>query len=182
MVRSKETERLNKDPYHHGALAKAALDAAIAQIEKEGAAALSLRKVASAASVSHTALYRHFANRDELLTAVKVEAFAALLDRLVAAEDDKELFCRQYVRFAVARPRLYELMMATPMGAMSNPLVGKINSVIGAARTAFSSDDDIKQTWMLLHGGLSLHASGVMAGRTAQELEDFLVSSALRTY
>lgn len=64
--------------YHHGALRNALLDAA-AEIAAEGnGGELSLRAVARRAGVTHTAAYRHFADKRALLRAVALRGFDQL--------------------------------------------------------------------------------------------------------
>jgi len=56
--------------YHHGNLREALLDAAIHLIAEVGPNSSTLREVASRAVLSHSAPYRHFHNRDDLMRAV----------------------------------------------------------------------------------------------------------------
>ena len=56
------------------------------QIAEHGADGLSLRAVARALGMASSALYRYFPSRDELLTALIVEAYTALGDALEAAD------------------------------------------------------------------------------------------------
>ena len=55
--------------YHHGDLKNALIRAGIEILSKEGVQALSLRKVAKQAGVSHAAPYAHFADKQALLAA-----------------------------------------------------------------------------------------------------------------
>lgn len=67
--------------YHHGDLKSTLLNYALQQMEGEGAGldGLSMREMAKAMGVSHTAAYRHFADKQSLLDAVAEEGFTALL-------------------------------------------------------------------------------------------------------
>src|SRR5262245_21523725 len=71
--------------YHHGNLRMALVEASLRQIEKEGIARLSLRKVAARAGVTHPALYAHFVDKAALVAAVKEEGFRLLLRRIESA-------------------------------------------------------------------------------------------------
>src|SRR5919199_2054871 len=73
--------------YHHGNLRRALLDEALATIRAEGVDGLTLRQIGARLGVSSTALYRHFADKRALLTAVATEGFRALRERLIAAWD-----------------------------------------------------------------------------------------------
>lgn len=75
--------------YHHGDLKSTLLNYALQQMEGEGAGldGLSMREMAKAVGVSHTAAYRHFADKQSLLDAVAEEGFTALLQAGRAAVD-----------------------------------------------------------------------------------------------
>ncbi len=72
--------------YHHGNLRRALLDEALATIRDHGVEALTLREIGARLGVSRSALYRHFADKRALLTAVATEGFRMLRERLVAAK------------------------------------------------------------------------------------------------
>ena len=75
------------DTYHHGNLRNALIVASMAILAEEGAAALTLRKAARKAGVSHAAPYRHFADKDALLAAIAEEGFqrlSAMIETAVA--------------------------------------------------------------------------------------------------
>ena len=65
----------DKHPYHHGDLRNALLDAARTLAQEQGADSITLREVARRAGVSHTAAYHHFADKNDLLRALAVQAF-----------------------------------------------------------------------------------------------------------
>src|SRR3954469_16186441 len=64
-------------------------DEARRQLAAEGAAKLSLRAVARDLGVVSSALYRYFASRDDLLTALIIDAYNALGDTVEAAAASK---------------------------------------------------------------------------------------------
>jgi len=59
-----------RKPYHNGALHSALIEASIALAGEGGPDRLILREAARAAGVSHSAAYRHFADREALLAEV----------------------------------------------------------------------------------------------------------------
>lgn len=67
-------------PYHHGDLHAALLEAALAATRTGGPAALSMREVTRAVGVSPAAAYRHFGGRAQLLRAVSL----AIQERMAA--------------------------------------------------------------------------------------------------
>ena len=60
-----------KKSYHHGDLKNALIKAGADILSKEGVSALSLRKVAHKAGVSHAAPYAHFADKQALIAAMR---------------------------------------------------------------------------------------------------------------
>jgi AcrR family transcriptional regulator len=93
------------------------VDQALRTIAAQGVEALTLRGVGQALGVSRTALYRHFADKAELLATVATEGFRRLRGELTRAWDDAgrgrpgfEAQGRAYVRFAVENPAYYRVM------------------------------------------------------------------------
>jgi AcrR family transcriptional regulator len=72
-------------PYHHGNLREALLRAAIRLIAEVGPTAFTLREVARRAGVSHNAPYRHFRDKDDLMTAVATEGYRELTEAMERA-------------------------------------------------------------------------------------------------
>jgi AcrR family transcriptional regulator len=98
-------------------LRRALLQAALRTIQKHGFGALTLRAVGDELGVSRSALYRHFADKSALLTAVAAEGFRMLrLDLLAAWEGGGkgvagfEAMGQAYVRFAIGNPWHYRVM------------------------------------------------------------------------
>lgn len=117
MATSKRTRRKPRRPYHHGNLRRALIDEALATIRAEGVEGLTLREIGARLGVSRTALYRHFADKRALITAVATEGFYTLRQQLVRAWEeggrDDAAFTSMgvaYVSFAVANPSHYRVM------------------------------------------------------------------------
>jgi AcrR family transcriptional regulator len=117
MVKRPVARRKRPDRYHHGDLRRALLEQARLTIAANGVDGLTLRGVGAALGVSRTALYRHFADKTALLSAVAAEGFRRLRDELAAAcghaggtVDGFEDMGIAYVRFAVRNPQLYRVM------------------------------------------------------------------------
>lgn len=112
-----------KDAYHHGNLRRTLMDGALACIRESGLESLSLRGVAAAAGVSHTAPYHHFASKGDLVRALGYEGLGRMDERMAAAEtgagdDPVERLLAvgvAYVTFAVERPDYYAAMRAPEM-------------------------------------------------------------------
>lgn len=97
--------------------------AACSQLAAHGAAGLSLRAVARELGMVSSALYRYFPSRDELLTALILDAYGSLADAGVAAQtrvarsDHRRRWlvnCRAVRRWAIANPHEYALIYGSP--------------------------------------------------------------------
>jgi len=117
MPRATRPARKPNRPYHHGNLRRALLDEALSTIRAEGVDGLTLREIGARVGVSRTALYRHFADKRALLTAVATEGFRTLRLQLVTSWEDGgrrraafEAMGVAYVRFAAANPSHYRVM------------------------------------------------------------------------
>src|SRR5919202_2720315 len=113
-------------PYHHGALRRALLDAALAVIAQEGPAALSLRALARQVGVSHAASAHHFADKAGLLTAIAAEGYDLLAAALREAEERTGSYLEMgvaYVHFAVTHRAHFEVMFRPELYHADDPTV-----------------------------------------------------------
>jgi AcrR family transcriptional regulator len=101
-------------PYHHGDLKAALLDGAVELIVERGVRRFSVAELSRRLGVTVAAPYRHFANRDELLAAVAVQALHAFAEALAAQPSESDppeqrlaAMARGYVRFAAEQPALF---------------------------------------------------------------------------
>ncbi|WP_329403835.1 TetR/AcrR family transcriptional regulator [Streptomyces melanogenes] len=92
------------------------------QIADAGASALSLNAIAKQIGVSGPALYRYFANRDELITELIRDAYRSLADtfRARAGADVAEL-AYALRRWALDDPQRYFLVYGTPVPGYRAP-------------------------------------------------------------
>src|SRR5215510_9357488 len=70
--------RTRSEPYHHGDLSRALVEAAEALITERGVEGFTLRECARRAGVSHAAPAHHFGDAGGLLTEVAMDGFARL--------------------------------------------------------------------------------------------------------
>ena len=106
------------DPSYPADVRAALLAAGAAELRERGVAALSLRAIAARAGVSRATPTWHFRDRAGLLTAVAIEGFDLLAQRLHAAAraagpDAAARFTalgRTYLEFGLGEPELFELM------------------------------------------------------------------------
>ena len=103
-----------RKPYHHGALHSALIEASIALAREGGPDRVVLREAARVAGVSHSAAYRHFADREALLVEVsrhaRSELAAEMRRRVNRAKDSLEQLQAvgtAYVDFALTQSGLF---------------------------------------------------------------------------
>lgn len=109
-----------KKSYHHGDLKNALIEAGADILSKEGASALSLRKVAQKAGVSHAAPYAHFADKQALIAAISTEGYKKLYEQIAqVAEryqaDPLRRFVEAswaYVQFALDEPDQFKVTLS----------------------------------------------------------------------
>jgi len=107
-----------KSGYHHKDLRNALQHVALRFIAERNGPAFSLRELGVAIGVSHTAVYRHFANKAELLEALTEEGFSELhryqTAELARAGSDPLMRLHAlgdaYFRFAQENPGAFWLM------------------------------------------------------------------------
>lgn len=124
------SQRPRRTAYHHGDLANALVEAGVELAREGGPQAIVLREAARRVGVSPTSAYRHFADHEDLIAAVKVRAQRALTEAMMAesvpARGDAESQAlarlraqgRGYLRFAQAEPGLFRA--AFNLGAPSS--------------------------------------------------------------
>ncbi|WP_030410182.1 TetR/AcrR family transcriptional regulator [Streptomyces sp. NRRL S-1448] len=115
----KSTERAG---YHHGDLPAALTAAAIELLDERGTEQVTVREVARRAGVSPGAPFRHFADRQALLTAVADRILADFERWQLAMVADVEgsgmrAFGLGFVRYAIRYPRRFELLRTRVFGA-----------------------------------------------------------------
>ncbi|MGW1177434.1 TetR/AcrR family transcriptional regulator [Kitasatospora sp. NPDC002543] len=167
--------------YHHGDLRAACLRAARELLEEDGSAGLSLRAVARRAGVSATAPYRHYADRDALVSAVAAQGYAELADHLAAAHpsprtpEDLAEVAVAYVRFALERPALFRVMFAEPCDPTNDERVAATAAiweyVRGIVHGVFpDSGPEALSTavWAVVHGLAFLHLDGKLDASTPE--------------
>lgn len=163
--------RRTRDTYRHGNLRAEAVQAAFELATADGAAALSLRAVADRVGVAHRSLYNHFADREALVDAVAEQGFVRLAEALEPAATPAD-YVRAYVGFALAKPLLYALMKSRPHATMkARPdLQRAVHRTIAEAMRIFGRPDRTPQenrravmrVIVLLHGGITMHRSGIL--------------------
>jgi AcrR family transcriptional regulator len=160
--------------YHHGDLKNALRTAASALIAERGVDSVSLREISQAAGVSHTAAYRHYADKQALLAELAEDGFRQLaqinrdtIAATVGGPAAQLMACgRAYVRFGVQRPHVLQLMFSqaipdwTAYPALqqaSEELAQTLAGVVAAGQASGAIEGaplgDVTLTaWSLVHG------------------------------
>jgi AcrR family transcriptional regulator len=163
-------------------------------LEREGPAAVSMRKIAAVAGITPMAIYHYFASREELLQAVTNRQFSKLLSFIEArgrsippaANEGKRLIALMegYVDYALAHPRIFDYVFSEPrpgarqypddFRSRSSPTLNPVADCIqeGIASGYFKKADVWElafQSWAHVHGYVMLHR----AGRIHLSTEDY---------
>jgi AcrR family transcriptional regulator len=173
MPRTRRAARKPERPYHHGNLRRALLDEAVATIRTDGVDGLTLREIGARLGVSRTALYRHFADKRALLTAVATEGFRMLREQLVTAWEEGgrgraafEAMGVAYIHFAASNPSHYRVMFGgfvEPEGCdpeLTAEAAGAFQALVEALGSlqrdgAVRGDDAVlmaRYVWAVVHG------------------------------
>jgi AcrR family transcriptional regulator len=101
------------------------------QLAEQGSAALSLRAVARELGMVSSAVYRYFPSRDELLTALIIDAYDAVGDELERADAGRRssdhlgrwlAMARALRAWALANPQEYALIYGSPVPGYQAPV------------------------------------------------------------
>jgi AcrR family transcriptional regulator len=179
-----------KATYHHGDLRTALLRAAMELLEESGETALSLRAIARRAGVSPAAPYRHYADREALVSAVAAVGYRELAERLAVAHPSPSTpeqlasVAIAYVQFALERPALFRIMFGEPCDRDNDERVAATAAVSNYVRAIVErsfpqADPDALATavWALVHGLAFLHLDGKLDAPTPSVVADRVTSA-----
>ena len=136
----RKDQRRTERGYHHGNLKEALLQAALGLIAEKGAAGFTFADAARMAGVSPAAPYRHFRDRDELLSSIAQRGFEQFEALLTQAWDDGrpdtvtafERVGRTYLAFAREEPAFYSAMFESGVPVETTP------ALLAASERAFA--------------------------------------------
>jgi AcrR family transcriptional regulator len=177
------------------------LDAAIRLLAQEGAAALTVRRVADAVNCSTTLLYAIFGGKDGLSNALYLEGFQRLksafhdyeasLDTPVSGLRRIWLYAENYHRYARDNPSYYQVMFGDAIAGFVPPLesrmeawasfkalVDRIEECMQAGLLPVANPNAAARLlWAAMHGVISLELKGYYL---KQEHSDQLFHAAVR--
>ncbi|MCW3029592.1 MAG: transcriptional regulator [Solirubrobacterales bacterium] len=171
--------------YHHGDLRATCVSAALELLEEGGATALSLRAVARRAGVSPAAPYRHYADREALVSAVAAVGYRELAERLAAAHpapstpEQLASVGVAYVEFALDQPALFRMMFGEPCDRDNDERVAAtaavslyLREIVARCFPQADAEALAPAIWALVHGLAFLHLDGKLDAPTQSTVAD----------
>ena len=167
-----------KKPHHHGNLKDALIEAGISLLEEGGIHALSLRKCAAIAGVSHAAPAHHFGGLDGLIAAIATRGFLSFSNYMLRERDNSDddpasqlkAICTGYLQFAEDQPALFTLMFGTrgeiEATEEQQAIAGRAYMILSETCAPFVPDDATSSrpteilVWSIVHGYATLRQFG----------------------
>ncbi len=190
--------------YHHGNLKEALVRAALELIAEKGPAGFTFADAARWAGVSPAAPYRHYRDRDALLSDVARRGFEAFADALTRAWDEGrpdllsafDRLGRAYLQFAKSETAFYSAMFEAGVAADSDPdLRAASERAFAVLRSASEKLVALAPAngrppalmvalhiWSMTHGIASLFGRGDAARRTLPMTPEELLEAAVLVY
>jgi AcrR family transcriptional regulator len=154
-------------------------------LEESGETALSLRAVARRAGVSPAAPYRHYADREALVSAIAALGYRELAERLAAAHPSPSTpeqltsVAVAYVQFALGRPALFRLMFGEPCDRDNDERIAAtaavtlyLREIVGRVFPEADAEAMATAIWALVHGLAFLHLDGKLDASTPSAIAD----------
>lgn len=185
-----------KRGYHHGNLRQALVDAALKLIEAKGPQGFTLSEAAKDAGVGPSAVYRHFAGRDDLIAECArqgYEIFADLIDYAHSTGGPSalagfEAVGRAYLAFARKFPGHYMAMFESGVSVNANPDLARVaaraRGVLEKAAARLSEHIPPEKRppaamfsahiWAMSHGVVELYTRGAPGAQSPFPPEDLL--------
>ena len=190
--------------YHHGNLKEALVRAALELIAEKGPAGFTFADAARWAGVSPAAPYRHFRDRDELLSDVARRGFEQFTTALLRAWDDgkPDVFTafdrlgKAYLQFAKREPAYYSAMFEAGVPPDTDPQLREAGErAFAVLRSAAEKLVALMPApgrppalmvalhiWSLTHGIASLFSRGDAARRALPMPPEELLEAAFLIY
>lgn len=152
--------------------------------DREGPEGVTMRRIAQMVGITPMAIYRHFPDRQALLTFVTDREFAKLADHMRAAPPDATPESRllqvmdYYIDYAFAHPKVFDYVFSQPrqdarrfpddFRAGRSPTMNKVAEAVTEAMAAgVIRQDDVWEVamdlWAFAHGYIALYHAGRFA-------------------
>lgn len=171
-IMEKTTTLKKKSGYHHGDLRAQLVEATRLLVEEKGPEGFSVTQACRAAGVSTAAPYRHFKDKEEMLSAVVVEGmerhFEAMMTALAGIPDGSidriSALGRLYVEFAIKEPGVFRLIFGSKwdpcykehMMEHTPNTFGVVQQEVAAYLGKTEIDEDVRKRafmlWTFVHG------------------------------
>jgi AcrR family transcriptional regulator len=177
------TARKRPNTYHHGDLRDALVQAGLQEVELGGPEAVNISALTKKLGVSQPAPYKHFADREALLTAVAAEAFrqftATLREQVATPSGRSKLsrFAHAMLEFGLRRNGIYRLMFASrliacapkdsELHAAAMETFALLLDALEAPAVGFLRERSALKIWAALHGVVMLAEQGLLTGQLA---------------
>jgi AcrR family transcriptional regulator len=190
--------------YHHGNLKEALIRAALELIAQKGPAGFTFAEAARWAGVSPAAPYRHYRDRDELISDVAKQGFVRFEQALSKAWDEGkpkpfaafDRMGKAYLHFARTEPAYYSAMFESGIPLDSNPELREVGdrafNVLRQATEVMIATMPAKNRppvmmmalhiWALSHGVASLFSRGDAASRKLPMQPEELLEAGVLLY
>ena len=190
--------------YHHGNLKEALIRAALELIAQKGPAGFTFAEAARWAGVSPAAPYRHYRDRDELISDVAKQGFVRFEQALLRAWDEGrpkpsaafDRMGKAYLQFARTEPAYYSAMFEAGIPLDGNPELRESGdrafNVLRQATEMMIATMPAKNRppvmmmalhiWALSHGVASLFGRGDAASRKLPMQPEELLEAGVLLY
>ena len=188
-----------EDPYHHGDLRTAILDAAEELLLEKPIEVISMRELARAAGVSPGAPYHHLKDRSGLILALCQRGFQRLGERLEKRRAEKGLkgMIEGYISFSTDYPAIYRLMFSAEatlgdrkdeLHPYARPVADLLFNEITINRASdMTRNEELAgvSVWCFMHGlvtlGMAAPLRARLGGTSMQEFSEKVVDRLLGT-
>src|SRR5258708_29683088 len=183
--------RKPQNTYHHGDLRDALIKAALREAEQGGVESISIKALAKQLGVSQPAPYRHFADREALLSAVTAEAFrqfSATLRAEISKPSKRSKLSRlaqATLAFGLRRNGIERLMFASRTMACASKgselhdaateTFALVLEALEAPAVGLIRERHALKIWAGLHGVIMLAEQGLLTGQVANMTREELV-------
>ncbi|MFG1609919.1 TetR/AcrR family transcriptional regulator [Actinoplanes sp. NPDC049265] len=164
------------------------IEAALHVLETEGAAALTIRRIATDVEYTAPVVYQHFANKEALVLELVAYGHRLMLDEFRTAAEEPDIDRRllriaaEYVRFAGEHPHLFEIMNGAGVDAhrrrqAAEPAVDVLKDLLttwaGARGVRLTDLEEASEiVWGTVYGIASLGHLDTVGGVRAQRLAE----------
>ncbi len=178
---------VKSNTFHHGDLKRALYDVALSLLDQHGVSGVTIRAVARAAGVSHSAPVNHYKDRRALLTAIaqgqfefilnEIETSLNKLDKLgIAPTEQKDrikVFANAIMDFGFSYPHRYQLLWRADLIDHEDPallvVMDKVYDKLcfeierGMPDANVDKDTVAVALWSMAHGYVDMRLSGMFS-------------------